>query len=176
MGELSSGSQPGMVPDCSNAGSNPVSSTYLGDEAMAADLHIHVFAEGEVDEEVFQDFFCGTIGSKYFDMEKNMNRDRSIDSYAVISALPSVWVGSVSWLKAALFEDSDTFVPDAVGSVAEIIEEGEEFVVIDDELIGKVAEALKQDNRTGYYEVAKQEEVISFLEGHRGKRAFTVSW
>tara|TARA_B100000614_G_scaffold258752_1_gene281762 strand:+ start:33729 stop:34157 length:429 start_codon:yes stop_codon:yes gene_type:complete len=142
---------------------------------MAADLHIHVFAEGEVEEAVFEDFFSGTLGSKYFNLDRNRNRDEEMDSYSIISSLPNVWVGEVSWLKAALFEDNKTFIPDPVGAISEIINEGEEFVKIDDELIAKVKEALGHENKTAY-SVTSQQEVIDFLESHKGKLAFTVSW
>jgi hypothetical protein len=90
-----------------------------------------------------------------------------------LNASPNVWVGEVSWLKAALFEDEEAFVPDAVAEVYEIIGEG--LPVIDDALIEKIRTALGAQNRTGY-NVTDPDPVIRFLEQHRGKPCFTISW
>ena len=92
-----------------------------------------------------------------------------------VSNTPNVWVGEVSWLKAALFDDAETFVPPAVQRIYEIV--GEELPLIDDPFISKIEDALKSTNPTSY-SVSEVEEspVIQFLRDHKGMRAFTISW
>ncbi|MFA5132481.1 MAG: hypothetical protein WC444_04150 [Candidatus Paceibacterota bacterium] len=47
--------------------------------------------------------------------------------------------------------------------------------MIDDILISKIGVAFDAGNGTSY-SLANREEVLSFLEQHRGKKVFTVSW
>lgn len=180
---------------------------------MAADLHIHVFAEGDMTDEDFKCFFGNTLGSKWFrrpvcmecmreltleDMPKIRENDfdkpqcpgcGAIDQFGFnrspcdskfdcehwrkISDSPNIWVGSVSWLKAAL-TGSDEFVPDPVGAVAERI--GEDLPVIDETLIEDIETALARENTTSYETEDEESDVVAFLRKHMGKRAFTVSW
>jgi hypothetical protein len=139
---------------------------------MAADLHIHVMTD-DITEDDLAAFFSSTLGSKWFSM---YNLPNSVDRNAVfekISNTPNVWVGEVSWLKAALFEDSETFVPDLVQAVHEIV--GEDFPVINDTLIDKLNKAMHAGNKTAY-STADDNEIVKFLKKHRGKKVFTVSW
>lgn len=135
---------------------------------MAADLHIHI-ATPEVTEQVLSAFFSHTMGSKYF----NLDNDREEDTFDIIANTPSVWIGEVSWLKAALFEDGEAFIPDTVSQVSEIV--GEDLPVIDDEFIEKIVNAFSSENKTGY-SLAKSNEVKEFLNQYKGQRVFTVSW
>lgn len=135
---------------------------------MAADMHIHIF-EG-ITEDDLAVFFANTMASKYF-RPGNLGERWQV-SYAKISDTPNVWVGEVSWLKAALFED-DTFIPDPISKISEII--GEDLLVIDDALIGRISRALTLPNETVYH-LAQAEKIISFLTDNKGERAFTVSW
>jgi hypothetical protein len=139
---------------------------------MAADLHIHVFAEGELTEADFRNFFSNTLGSKWFN-PRTIALSREIEDRDRVTDTESVWVGEVSWLKAALFEDDETFIPNPVAQVNEII--GENLPIVDDALIEKIHLAVGVPNNTSY-DVTGEHEVIAFLEKHRGKRAFTVSW
>ena len=136
---------------------------------MAADLHIHIF-EG-ITEKDLAGFFANTWGSKYF----NLGRGSSWDdpSRRKVGNTPQIWVGEVSWLKAALFEDSESFIPDPVGAISELV--GEDLPVIDDSFIVKIKEAMAIPNETGY-SLANAEEIVVFLEEHKGKRVFTISW
>ena len=162
---------------------------------MAADLHIHVFEEGQLTEEDFRIFFHNCIGSKWCpitnaetdedfaaifqqDMEDakakpSLSERKWQEVHPKLTKCPDVWIGSVSWLKADLLDDGDTYIPSTVGAVSDII--GEELPVIDDELIGKVKAAFELPNETTY-RLADPGEVIAFLEQHKGKQAFTVSW
>jgi hypothetical protein len=92
-----------------------------------------------------------------------------------VSNTPSVWVGEVSWLKAALFDDAETFIPPAVQQIHEII--GEDMPLIDDSLITRVESALGSENPTSYTVAGSEESpVIKFLRDNKGMRAFTISW
>jgi hypothetical protein len=85
----------------------------------------------------------------------------------------SVWVGEVSWLKAALTGKPKRYVPPLIERIHNIIGEG--FRVIDDLLIAKIRKAFSLKNETGY-DLAYEAEIIKFLEENKGKECFTVSW
>lgn len=166
---------------------------------MAADLAIHVFAEGELTVENFRCFFGSTLGSKWGpQLPKNdpptpaeihafqmsmfrpefMRHCKSGDfsdtsCEARISKTEQCWVGEVSWLKADLSGDPDTYIPGTVMKVHDII--GEVLPVIDTALIEKIRGAFKVENTTSY-DVTTENAVVEFLTEHKGKRAFTVSW
>lgn len=135
---------------------------------MAADLHIHVF-EGIAETDLAM-FNSGTFGSKWFG---SCSGNRSIDCFSRIADTPNVWIGEVSWLKAALSGDEASYIPDAVAKISELI--GEDLPVLDDALIGKILAALESPNDTGYG-LANQTTVQEFLTQHKGKPVFTVSW
>lgn len=144
---------------------------------MAADLHIHVF-DG-LTEDVLRDAFRNTLGSKYFGGGMGFaglltanNSDSIFEAHDKIIAQPNIWIGSVSWLKAALTEDRD-FVPNTVQAVYDAI--GEDLPVLDGELYERILGAFSEENTTGY-SLAKVEDVRAWLQENRGKRLFTVSW
>lgn len=136
---------------------------------MAADLSIHIL-EG-CSESDLAIFFAHTMGSTYFNL--SLRSDPMGDEWRRVSDSPQIWVGEVSWLKAAIFGDSETFIPSTVGQVHEVI--GEHLPVINDALIAEVGSAFDLPNSTGY-RLAERSKVIAFLESHKGKRTFTVSW
>lgn len=139
---------------------------------MAADLHIHVL-EG-VTEDDLRCFHAHTLGSKYFNLHRReCDRDYNCRHWRAVTDSAQIWIGEVSWLKAMLLEDTETYVPAVVGVIRELI--GEELPTIDDELILKVREAFASTNDTAYG-IADVDDVITFLEAHRGKKVFTVSW
>jgi hypothetical protein len=152
---------------------------------MSADLSIHVL-EGATEGDLAR-FFSNTMGSKYFNAfdegTTRQSNDEYMSSLEIVADTPSVWVGEVSWLKAALFEDPDAFIPDTVNQINEII--GEDLPVIDDDLIKRISDAFNVPNNTtkpdgvwdgAGYRIAERETVVNFLEQHRGKPVFTVSW
>lgn len=137
---------------------------------MAADMCIHIF-QG-ITEDDLRIFFSNALGSKYFGTVAPS--DEELDqAFHKIARTPNVWVGEVSWLKAALFEDEEKYIPTAIEQIHEII--GEDLPVIDDELIARIEQALRLPNKTRY-RVAKPEEVVEFLRKYKGERCFTVSW
>lgn len=150
---------------------------------MAADLYIHVLTD-EVTEEVLARFFNSTMGSKWFQNQPYKEAELNWrEDYKLVGGSPKIWVGEVSWLKAALFEDGDSYIPSAVATVSDLI--GEELPIVDDDLIAGVRQAFDLPNNTAKeggvmsgqgYHLAKADEVVAFLEQHKGKRVFTVSW
>ena len=137
---------------------------------MAADLHIHVVPD-DIEEKALPAFFSHTLGSKHFgDAFSEAERQAA---FRRISETPNVWIGEVSWLKAALFGDSDTFVPSTVQLVQDAV--GEDLPTLDDELEQKILAAFEAKNETGY-NLATVDQVRAFLAAHKGKRLFTVSW
>jgi hypothetical protein len=141
---------------------------------MAADLHIHVY-EGLTEEDM-RIFFSNTIGSKHcpFPFMPEISPEDERKVLAKIHKTPNIWIGEVSWLKAAMFEDGDSYVPDPVAKVSEIV--GEDLPVIDDEFIKKIVEALGAENKTSYDTEKDEDSVRAFLEKHKGKKVFTISW
>lgn len=141
---------------------------------MAADLEIHVLVAPCTEEHLAR-FFSSHLGSKYFNWNRRSAKEKELESeaYEVVANTPSVWVGEVSWLKAALTDDPDTFIPGPVVVIQDII--GEDLPIIDDALINQICAAFKQENTTGY-DVSEGNGVRDFLEKYRGERVFTVSW
>lgn len=139
---------------------------------MAADLHIHIKTDAITDD-VLAAFFSNSLGSKWFSLRSARDTGKWEEAYETIANTPQVHVGEVSWLKAAVLEDGDQFIPAPVASISQII--GEDMPTIDDELISKVAEALRLPNQTGY-EMTGENKILSFLAEHKGRQAFVVSW
>ncbi len=143
---------------------------FSGGETTGADLHIHVL-EG-VTEDDLRVFFSNTLGSKWFNPRPaGVSRE---PSWGRVAESPQVWVGEVSWLKAGVTGDDDTYVPHPVQAVHELI--GEDLPVLDEALLKKLEVALKIPNQAGGYETTAAEKVVAFLKEHMGKRLFTVSW
>lgn len=135
---------------------------------MAADLHIHVRSKGLTDEmlRVFNGtWICGGPDDNSDEMEPA--RDE------VFRRCPAVWVGEVSWIKAWLFEDDDTFIPGPIEKIQALIGDAGDKV-IDEALIDAVREAFGVPNDTGY-PLAIADDVCAFLSAHKGEKAFCVS-
>lgn len=140
-------------------------------------MHIHVY-EG-ITENDLSDFFWNSMGSKYFGgglgiiAARRAGEGKFDAAYKKISDTPNIWIGEVSWLKAGLFNNEETYVPGPVSIIKDLI--GENLPTIDEELIDKIEAALNAKNTTDY-SVAKPDEVVGFLLQHKGKKCFTVSW
>jgi hypothetical protein len=148
---------------------------------VAADLHIH--ALGELSEDDVCCFFGHMFGSKHFRWHA---ADRCIDGVTKSWRCPhqervtrsdSVWVGRVSWLKAALFSD-DRYIPEAVQQVHDII--GEDLPLLDEQLLEQILEAAEIPNtRASWYDTVMDRgdpEIVVWLRDHMNQRLFTVSW
>ncbi len=165
---------------------------------MAADLHIHVRTP-ELTDDVMRMFFASTIGDgkwcipfpdtedpettkvlmkEWWDtrdrldrQEKEWEKTHDMDLHVLFSHSPNIWIGEVSWLKAGLFEDGEKYVPSVVERVFELTN----GTIIDDKMIEDIKEAFNLPNTTSY-NIANVDEVVAFLEEHRGKEVFTISW
>lgn len=137
---------------------------------MAADLHIHVLPD-DIEEGVLAVMFSNCLGSKHFAPHR-VPDDARATAIDRVGDMPNVWIGEVSWLKAAVFGDSETFVPGPVQAVQDAI--GEHLPRLDPTLEIILA-ALDVPNQTGY-RISEVEPVRQFLAKHRNKRLFTVSW
>lgn len=142
---------------------------------MAADLHIHIY-EG-IEEADMVSFFSNTLGSKYFNPQPAGHISKYTDptsSWSKVSDTPNIWIGEVSWLKASLIEGgTHEYVPSTVKTINEAI--GEDLPELTDELIEKICAAFDLENTTGY-NLATADKVRPFLEEHRGKKVYTISW
>ena len=149
---------------------------------MAADMHIHVLPN-EVNSDFFKRFNSNCLGSKWFGWVSNKEYSKHFgEDSDLIWDCPNVWVGEVSWLKDAFFED-DSYIPNTVEAIFDII--GEDLPILDDVMIEKIRDAFNLPNRSikngGVYEgkgyaLADVDKVVAFLNQHKGKRVFTVSW
>lgn len=142
---------------------------------MAADLHIHAITdEDNWGEAEMRAFFSNALGSKYYNPNLEDRSDKGLSIYEKIAKYTeNIWVGEVSWLKAALFNDGKSFVPGPIEKISELI--GEDLIKIDTDLILAIAEALKIENETNY-SLNDHKTIEQFLIKHKGKQVFTVSW
>jgi hypothetical protein len=139
---------------------------------MAADLHIH--SAGSVTEDDLACFKSHALGSKWFNPQHQCGGvSCSCEHWDRVADSPSIWIGEVSWLKAALVGDDETFVPSPVQKISELI--GENLPVLDNELRSQLLSALGLDNTTSYT-IAEHAKVAAWLDEHMGERLFTVSW
>jgi len=165
---------------------------------MSADLHIHVIPNEPVTatayefhpvykswkvsriitDAEFASFFGNCMDSRWFRGFDDRSVETTFDreANALMTYTPNVWVGQVSWLKAALFDEEGKYVPGPISQISDIIDEN--LPVIDDDLIEKIGKALFTENTTSYSINNKpnDNEVIKFLQKHKGLRCFTVSW
>jgi len=151
---------------------------------MAADLHIHIRTP-ELTYEVMRLFFCNSLGSKWgpksifnclsLSEEEKKAKSLGFKNHDEISKLvmntDQIWVGEVSWLKASLFEDSDSFIPDFVQFIFDLISSNS---VITQEMV-ELVKSWKGQNNTSYI-LKNKDDIVAFLERHLGEEAFVVSW
>ena len=143
---------------------------------MSADLSIHVLDIG-LSEQDYKDISASTLGSKYCPglfSSRKIPKERMDEVYDHFSKSPQIWVGEVSWLKAGLTGDKKTYVPDIVKEIHGII--GEDFPIVNEDLIGKIEAAYDKCVNKTSYSVEKKEKVIDFLKEHKGKKVCTISW
>lgn len=141
---------------------------------MSADLHIHSMRG--VTEQDLGCFFSNTLGSKWFQwwMRPNCIERWKCKHHDAVLASGNIWIGQVSWLKAALTE-SDEFIPEPVQAIHELI--GEHLPILDAELKDKILQALTIPNeRASFYNIAERKDVEEWLDRNMGQKLFTVSW
>lgn len=97
------------------------------------------------------------------------------DRNGLLYNAPRVWVCEVSWLKAAIMDDYDKYVPGVAGKIAEII--SNKLPLIDDELIAQVSAAFDMPNTSIYTtDERTRDKVARFLKQHKGKHTITVGF
>lgn len=84
---------------------------------------------------------------------------------------PGVWIGRMSWAKASLDGDVEGYVPDLVYKVTQLFS-GRKLVMINDALIEQLEQCYAESKKHEYYTTSERDEVIPFLQKHKGKRAF----
>lgn len=138
---------------------------------MSADLHIHAFKDNDLTDEDFKCFFAHNLGSKWFNLDGGCkNLDCEHDER--ICNTDNIWIGEVSWLKAALFDD-DKYIPDTVARVNEII--GENLPICDEILIENIMTSFYLPNKTSY-RTAQAKKINTWLKNHMKYNLFTISW
>ena len=94
----------------------------------------------------------------------------------------SIWIGEVSWLKASLLEDKNTFIPKTVEKINKI---AYETPLIDNKLILKIKKCFKLPNNTikkggvwkgKGYKISEPDLVVNFLKENIGKYIYPISW
>ena len=93
--------------------------------------------------------------------------------YMELESTPNIWIGEVSWLKAALFEDMN-YVPKTVGEVSALVSNSE-TVELTRLLKEEILEAFDSEEHE-FYSRNKKEIVEKWLEENIGKFIFTISW
>jgi hypothetical protein len=127
---------------------------------MAADFCIRIL-EDVTEEEVLE-----FLGPRFVDYE-----DRRELFYRIMRT-PCVFVGQVSWLKAAISQAPETYIPEPIAMIDDLI--GLSFPVIDDAFIEAVGRALEAPNTTTYH-LNNPETVLAFLRKHKGKKCFALN-
>lgn len=84
-----------------------------------------------------------------------------------------LWIGQVSWLKAMILEDKDTFIPSVVERVSEILPYGVPRILTK-EKIDALEEAFKLPNQT-QYRIGNLDEVLRRLKKNIGQFVYTSS-
>jgi hypothetical protein len=89
----------------------------------------------------------------------------------VLLGADGVWIGRMSWAKAAIDGDVDQYVPEVVQEVTKLFS-GRRLVMINDKLIEMIDRCFNESAPNDHYATAEREDVIAFLKQHKGKRAF----
>ena len=108
--------------------------------------------------------------------DENENDHTTSLYYKLGELCPNVWVSEVSFLKASLFGDDD-YIPGVVQVVQELI--GEDFPVLNDELLQKLTDAINADYDPSYYGQMHQNtknEIIEWLNENKGSELFIIAW
>ena len=139
---------------------------------MSAQYTLHIY-EGLTEDDI-RAFNTNTFGSPYFAPRFG---EMDIESYKKIAETPKHIVGDVSWLKAMIMEDEETYIPDPISVLSDIFPQTlvEDFTVITDDVIEQVKEAYGKPNQTEY-NLKELEPLIGFLTDHKGRQVFSVSW
>lgn len=145
---------------------------------MAVDFQMHV-ALSDQDIKDYKIAHADTIGSKYENINLNMtveeaelHRQCILESFMRLDSRPGIHLGTLSWLKFGLTGD-DQYTPGALVQISELI--GEDFPIIDEELIEKIEHILDTVPNLTTYFVIGSEPVVKFMRKYIGKRVYTLT-
>lgn len=133
--------------------------------------------QGVVDEKVLNLFFSSLLEYKWTlsGSRTDYTKEEYDDANLLVASSPSCWIGDVSWLKAAILENGDKFIPQLVYRVSQLI--GDDPVEITDNLISQIAEIFDTStNSTTYSVQTDKDKIIEFFENNKGLKCFSVSW
>lgn len=141
---------------------------------MAADLFIHAIPD-DFPEETVYNFLGHALGSKHFSWARVdlANNDPAGARFNRILSTDKIWVGEVSWLKAALFDDEASYIPAPIAFIALAI--GEDLPILTPPVKAIILMGLDLQNTTNY-RLTERTLVADWLDAHMGQRLFTVSW
>lgn len=160
---------------------------------MAADLHIHIIENDEVQKHVEQyllveykkreqgryygyyDLFRLANDEKWYRRDElpqhaksqivEMKSIRLEYDEKVVFRTPSIWVGEVSWIKE--------IIPAPIAKISELIKGTAD---ITEELIDQVGHILRTIENQTDYNMNDPDDVTEFLKTHKNKKAFCISW
>lgn len=138
---------------------------------MSTDFTIHVM-DSTMTEEELKIFYSNHYGHKWFDFRVSAEARREVISLVAVKSSFRVYVGRVSFLKAALY-DNDAFFSDPINRICDLIDDG--VTVIDDAFILEVGKAMNLPNHTKY-PMSDADNVIEFLREHEGEKVFVRIW
>ena len=95
--------------------------------------------------------------------------------YEIEMVTPSIYIGDVSWLKAALLYDDDKYVPDPIGKISDAIGV-HTLVELTHELKDEIMDALDIPNNSDYELECDKDKISEFLNRYVGSEIFTISW
>jgi hypothetical protein len=92
---------------------------------------------------------------------------------------PHIRVGEASFLGASQTGDRSKYVPGPIGRIVKLIPDASKSksVKVTRQLVKDIKRAFSLQNKTDpKYELEDAEKILSFLERHRGKYAYTIAW
>lgn len=141
---------------------------------MAADMYLH--SGKGLTEEDYECFLSHTLGSKYFDPAAecaDQKMSYTCKHWDAMVKSDSFKVGEVSWLKAALFDD-DSFIPDPIECLAELVED---HPALTPKLKDDIIKASQMENKTRYNMLIESEQSFTeWLDANMGHVIFQISW
>ncbi len=150
---------------------------------MAADYTLHAALKGGAPTQPAEGFALAINGPYELNWKEHMRREfigGGHKSYEGPDRIVTHHVGEVSWLKAALLEDSPRYVPSLIGMVSEIIPElSTGTIKITNELIAEVKKAIigaSQVEDSSIYEQGDPEALLLWLDSHKDWEVWSVSW
>ena len=93
--------------------------------------------------------------------------------YQKFGDTPQFDVGEVSFLKASLFDDQETFIPSLVGVCCEVINDG---CIITDEVIDQIRAGMIDNPNTTSYSTCESDKLVEWLKKYMGKYVFSIAW